>query len=48
MKMWLSDRESDDIFIAVESGTQTVRGGWPTVVVWIQCFNFGSGGDATG
>jgi hypothetical protein len=48
MKLWLSDRESDDIFIAVESGTQTVRGGWPTVVVWIQCFSFGSGGDATG
>jgi hypothetical protein len=48
MKMRLSDGESDDIFIAVESGTQTVRGAWPTVVVRIQCFSFDSGGDATG
>jgi hypothetical protein len=38
----------DDIFIAVGGGSQAVRGGWPAAVVWIQFFDFGSRGEATG
>jgi hypothetical protein len=34
-------------FIAVEDGSQSVRGGWTVVVVRIQCFDFGSRGEAT-
>jgi hypothetical protein len=34
-------------FLAVESVSWAVRGGWPTAVVQIQCFYFSSRGDAT-
>jgi hypothetical protein len=35
-------------FIVVESESQTVRGGWPAVVVRIQCFSFSSREEVTG
>jgi hypothetical protein len=35
-------------FIAVEGGSRAVWGGWPTVVMWIQYFSFGSRGEVTG
>jgi hypothetical protein len=35
-------------FIAVEGGSQAVRGGWAAVVVQIQCFDFGLRGEAMG
>jgi hypothetical protein len=35
-------------FIVVEGGIQTVRGGWPAVVVRIQYFDFGLRGEVTG
>jgi hypothetical protein len=38
----------DDPFIAVKGGSQTVRGGWSTTVVRIQCFSFSSRGEVTG
>jgi hypothetical protein len=38
----------DDIFIAVEGRNRMVQGGWPTMVVRIQCFNLVSRGEATG
>jgi hypothetical protein len=37
-----------DVFIAVEGRSRAVRGGWPAVVVRIQCFYFVSKGEATG
>jgi hypothetical protein len=43
-----SDQGRDDIFLAVEGGSWVVRGGWPATVVWIQCFSFGSRGEAIG
>jgi hypothetical protein len=52
MKTRLSGGKSgpdwDDIFIAVEGGSRTIRGGWPVAVVRIQCFSFGSRKEATG
>jgi hypothetical protein len=41
-----SDQGVDDLFIAGEGASWIVRGGWPVVVVWIQCFDFGSRGEA--
>jgi hypothetical protein len=38
----------DDLFVAVEGGSRVVQGGWPTAVVQIQCFDFGSRGEAMG
>jgi hypothetical protein len=35
-------------FIIEEGDSRTVRVGWPAVVVWIQCFNFGLRGEVTG
>jgi hypothetical protein len=35
-------------FIAVEGESRMVRGGWPAVAVWIQCFVFSSRGEAMG
>jgi hypothetical protein len=52
IKTWLSGGESnqiwDDLFIAVEGESQTVRGGWSMMVVWIQYFGFGLRGETTG
>jgi hypothetical protein len=52
MQTQLSGGESgqclDDIFIVVEGGSRAVRGEWPTAVVRIQCFGFGSKEEATG
>jgi hypothetical protein len=52
MKMWLSGGESDqswdDLVITVEGGSQTIWGGWLTVVMRIQCFGFDSREEATG
>jgi hypothetical protein len=33
-------------FITVEGGSRAVREGWSAVVVRIECFGFGSGGEA--
>jgi hypothetical protein len=48
----LNDGESDEcwdnLFIVVEGGNRVVRGGWPTTMVWIQCFSFDLRGKATG
>jgi hypothetical protein len=35
-------------FIAVEGSSWAVRGGWPTAVVQIYYFGFGSRGETTG
>jgi hypothetical protein len=43
-----SDHGWDDLFIAVEGGSQMVWGGWPVAVVRIQCFGFRSRGEARG
>jgi hypothetical protein len=52
METRLSGGESsqgwDDLFIGLEGGSRTVRGGWPVAVVWIQCFSSSSRGDVTG
>jgi hypothetical protein len=32
----------------MEGGSQTVRGGWPTAVLRIHCYDFGSRGEVTG
>jgi hypothetical protein len=34
-------------FIAIEGENPAFRGGWPVMVMWIQCFNSRSRGDAT-
>jgi hypothetical protein len=41
-----NDQGWDDIFITVEGDSRVVRGGWPMGVVRIQCFDFGSRGNA--
>jgi hypothetical protein len=38
----------DDLFIAVNGVSRTVRGGWLAVVMRIQCFSFDSRGKTTG
>jgi hypothetical protein len=52
MEMKLSGGKSgqgrDGLFIAAKGGRRTVQGGWSAAVVWIQCFDFGSRGKATG
>jgi hypothetical protein len=52
MEMRLSGGESghdlDELFIAVEGGSQVVWGGWPVLVVWIKCFSFSSRWEAMG
>jgi hypothetical protein len=35
-------------FIAVEDESWTIRGGWPATMTQIQCFDFGSRGEAMG
>jgi hypothetical protein len=51
METRLSGEESgqcqNDFFIAAEGGSRMVRGGWSAAVVQIQCFGFGSRGEAT-
>jgi hypothetical protein len=51
METRLSGEESgqglDDVFIAVEGGSWVVWRGWPMAVEQIQCFGFGSRGEAT-
>jgi hypothetical protein len=42
-----SSQDWDELFIVVESMSQAIWGGWPAVVVQIQCFNFDSRGEAT-
>jgi hypothetical protein len=42
VEWWESDQYWDNLFITVEGESQAVCGGWPVVMVWIQCFNFGS------
>jgi hypothetical protein len=42
-----SDHGWDYLFIAMNVGSRVVWGGWPAVVVWIQCFSFRSRGEAT-
>jgi hypothetical protein len=34
-------------FITIEDESHAVRGGWPMTVMLIQCFDFGSRGEAT-
>jgi hypothetical protein len=48
MKTQLSGGESDDLFVAVEVESWTIRGAWPVVTVRIQCFDFGSRWEVTG
>jgi hypothetical protein len=51
MKTQLSGDESgqdwDDFFYnsGSEGRSRAVRGGWPTMMVWIQCFGFSSRGE---
>jgi hypothetical protein len=44
IETWLgggeSDQVRDDLFIAVEGGSQVVWGGWLAAMVQIQCFSF--------
>jgi hypothetical protein len=42
-----SGRGQDDLFIAVEGGSQTVQRGWLTTVVRIQCFSERDEAEAT-
>jgi hypothetical protein len=35
-------------FIPVKGENQAIQGGWPAVIVQIQCFGFGSRGKAAG
>jgi hypothetical protein len=41
-----SDKGQNDLFIATEGESRTIHGGWPTVVLWIQCSSFGSRGES--
>jgi hypothetical protein len=47
VEWWRTGQGWNDIFIKVEGGSQTVRGGWPMAVVRIQYFSFGSRDEVT-
>jgi hypothetical protein len=42
-----SSQVSYDLFIAVESESRMVWGGWPVAMMQIQCFSFGLRGEMT-
>jgi hypothetical protein len=41
-------KSGDELFIVVEGGSQALQGGWPALVVQIQCFDFCLRGEVMG